>query len=106
MKNLLTLAISVFLFGTVTMAQTMNTHIDERQKVQRMRMAQGKHNGSLNKQEMHMLRRQQQHIRKAECRVEADGVVTPAEKRLMNHKQNKANHFIRRARHNSLDRKV
>jgi hypothetical protein len=77
MKKVSTLAICLLLIGTAAMAQAASDEIDVRQKAQRVRIIHGRHHGSISRREAHLLRKQQQHIRRAACRVEADGVVKP-----------------------------
>ncbi len=105
MKNTFILAASFALIASAAIAQTTPADINTRQRAQHARIAQGKHQGSVSRKEAHMLRMQQQHIRKAECRAKADGVVTPMEGRMLHQKQNHANRSIHRAKHNDFNRK-
>lgn len=102
MKNTLILTVAFFLLATATFAQT---EVDTRQRNQRMRIAQGKQNGSVSRKEAHLLRKQQRNIRKTETRAMADGVITPVEEKRLDSKQDRSNRAIRRAKHNGVDRK-
>lgn len=105
MKNTIIIAACFSLLASATIAQTTPQDISTRQRSQHTRIVQGKHQGSINGKEAHLLSKQQQHIRRAECRAKADGVVTPQEGKMLHHKQNHANRSIHRAKHNGFDRK-
>lgn len=81
------------------------TPVNARQKTQRARIAEGRVDGDLTKGEAVLLNKQQRHIRRSECAAKADGVVTVREQRELHRKQHRANHAIRRAKHNPIDRK-
>lgn len=105
MKTTIILAACLAVLGGAALAQTTPADINTRQRAQHARIAQGKHQGSVSRREAHLLRMQQQHIRKAECRAKADGVITPMEGRILHQKQNHANRSIHRAKHNGFNRK-
>ena len=83
-------------------AQDRTPRVDGRQGTQRMRIAEGRRDGEVTRNEIALLNRQQHHIRRIERRAKADGEVTRAEHRRLHHKQNRAGKSIRRAKHNSL----
>ena len=105
MKNTFIIAACFSLLTSAAIAQTTPQDINTRQRSQHARIVQGKHQGSVTRKEAHLLHKQQQHIRKVECRAKADGVVTPMEGKMLRHKQNHSNRSIHRAKHNGFDRK-
>lgn len=105
MKTTFILAACLTLLGSAAFAQTTPADINTRQRTQHARIAQGRHQGSVTKKEAYLLHKQQQNIRKAECRAKTDGVVTPMEGRMLHQKQNHANLSIQRAKHNGYNRK-
>ena len=80
------------------------TRVDARQHMQRTRIVEGRVDGDLTRRETRALRLEQRHIRQAERRTKADGVVTPQEKRRLERKQNRANRHIRMAKHNNIEK--
>jgi len=74
--------------------------IDQRQENQEERIEQGVNSGSLTRHEANKLEAQQDRIENAEARVKADGVVTPAERRNLTVRENKASRNIYRKKHN------
>lgn len=83
-------------------AQTPATpRVDERQAEQHQRIQQGVASGQLTARETHRLRAEQRAIRHAEAQAKADGVVTAAERRHIQHLQNKASRDIRRQKHDA-----
>lgn len=74
--------------------------IDQRQENQEERIEQGVNSGSLTRHEANRLEAQQDRIENAEARVKADGVVTPAERRNLTVRENKASRNIYRRKHN------
>lgn len=105
MKSTFILSAFLVFTGSMVVAQTTPIEINTRQHTQHTRIAQGKHTGTVTKKEAHLLHKQQKHIRRAECRANADGMVTPKEEKILHHKQKHANRSIHRAKHNSFDRK-
>jgi len=79
---------------------------DQRQASQRSRIQQGVQSGELTRREAVQLRAQQRHIRRAERRAEADGVVTLGEKARIENKQDRASKNIFKKKHNEKDRDV
>lgn len=102
MKKIM-IAIAMLLI-TIASVQAQ-TPVNARQKAQRARIAEGRIDGDLTRGEAALLNRQQRHIRKSEYAAKADGFVTVQERRALHRKQHRANHAIRRAKHNSIDRK-
>jgi hypothetical protein len=105
MKSTLILAACFALGASAAIAQTTPAGINSRQRAQQTRIAQGNQQCTVTKKEAHLLHKQQQHIRRAECRVKADGVVTPREGNMLRQKQNQASRSIHRAKHNGFDKK-
>lgn len=92
------------MMATLVFSQDVQrTVTDKRQTVQRARIAEGRIDGDLTRGETRALRKEQRHIRRAERRAEADGVVTGREKARLNRKQNRANRHIRRAKNNNVE---
>ena len=77
---------------------------DARQGLQRGRINQGVRSGELTHKEAAGLRAQQRHIRRAERRAEADGVVTDAEKAKLERKQDRASDQIYKQMHDEQQR--
>lgn len=90
----------------VTIAvQAQNSQgVDQRQKNQRHRIQKGVITGELTRPKALDARRNQRQVRRAERRVEADGMVTSGEKAKLHHKQNKASRQLRRDKHDRQDR--
>lgn len=78
--------------------------VDERQENQRDRLQQGVASGELTRKEAAHARADQRHIRKAERRAKADGVVTGQEKARLHHKQNKASRQLKRNKNDGQER--
>lgn len=78
--------------------------VDRRQHMQRARIHEGVESGELTKKEAAGLRSQQRHIRRAERRAEADGVVTPEEKAKLERKQDRASRQIYKQKHDGQER--
>jgi hypothetical protein len=72
-----------------------------RQVRQQARIREGVRSGDLNKREAVRLQAQQAHIQAKKVRAKSDGVVTPAEKRRIDHAQDRANRLIYRKKHNA-----
>jgi hypothetical protein len=103
MKKIMIVAAMLLITLATVQAQTP---VNARQKAQRTRIAEGRVHGDLTKGEAALLNKQQRNIRRSECVAKADGVVTVRERRELHRKQHRANHAIRRAKHNPIDRKV
>ena len=105
MKNLKILSILVLSAGMLTSEVSFaRDRQDNRQGAQRARIQEGIKSGELTKKEAAGLRGQQRHIRRAEKRAEADGVVTPEEKAKLERKQDRASHQIYKQKHDEQDR--
>ncbi|GCC52763.1 hypothetical protein SanaruYs_30020 [Chryseotalea sanaruensis] len=102
MKKIMIIAVMLMISIAAVQAQTP---VNARQKAQRVRIAEGRANGDLTKGETALLNKQQRNIRRSECVAKADGVVTVRERRELHRQQHRANHAIRRAKHNPIDRK-
>lgn len=101
MKNIIIAAMLLISLAAVQ----AQTPVNARQKAQRARIAEGRVDGDLTSGEAALLNKQQRHIRRSERVAKADGVVTVRERRALHRKQHRANHAIRRAKHNPVDRK-
>ncbi len=80
--------------STVNAQQTPRANA--RQGVQQGRIAEGSRSGDLSHKEARKLEMQQRHIKRTKRHAKADGVVTPAEKGMINRQQNRANRNIAR----------
>lgn len=88
--------------GTVW-AQTETPRATTRQGAQHARIHNGRQDGEITNAEARALHKQQRHIRRTKHIAKSDGVVTPQEKALIEHKQDRASRNIKRARHNKID---
>mgnify|MGYP007059532049 CR=1 FL=1 len=104
MKNLILTFVAVLFISAGAFAQDQTRRADVRQKAQRVRIADGRKDGEITRQEGAALNAQQRHIRRAERRAKADGTVTMSEKRRLERKQDRASRNIRRAKHNDIKR--
>ncbi len=77
-----------------------------RQHAQKARIHQGVRSGELTRREAVSLKAQQRHITRTKKRAKADGVVTVAEKREINRKQNRASRNIKRQKNDGQSRGV
>jgi hypothetical protein len=75
-----------------------------RQATQHARIQQGKRSGELNRAETARLQREQRKVQIEKKIVNADGNVTPAEKRFIRREQNRANRHIARQKHDGQGR--
>ncbi len=73
--------------------------VDQRQARQEARIEQSVASGQLTARETLRLEREQKHIATAEARAEADGKVTPAERKRLAAMQNHASRDIRHQKH-------
>lgn len=96
MKRLV--AIGAFLMATVVAMAQRTPGVDARERMQRMRIQDGRLDGDLTRREAHRLRMEQRHIHRMERRAKADGQVTRFERRRLHHAQNQAGRHIRRQR--------
>jgi hypothetical protein len=103
MKKTLFLLI-VFLLSVFSAIDAQPPVVKKRQMNQQTRINQGVKSCELTKGETVKLQKQQRNIRQTKRAVKADGVVTKGERRVIQHKQNKANRNIYRKKHNQLDR--
>lgn len=69
---------------------------DQRESHQNARIKEGRATGDLTHRESKRLKAEQRIIKNKEKRVNADGVVTPAEQKRLDHMQDKASKDIRR----------
>lgn len=95
MKKVIALVFSIS-FGIVIHVNAQTPGVDQRQQNQRERIQQGVVSGELTRRETAHAVQDQRHIRRAERRAEADGVVTGSEKARLSHKQNKASRQLTR----------
>lgn len=77
------------------------SRIEVRDAAQQERIHNGVRDGSLTTREAARLERGEARIERSEARVRADGVVTPAERRRIEHMQNRESRAIYEARHNA-----
>lgn len=107
MFNIKTLIAAVLATAAIApaLAQVHSTpRIDQRQENQQARIEQGVRSGELTRNEAHQLQHQQAHIAATERRAAADGVVTPKEKRKIEHMQDNASNNINKKKHNNKKR--
>ena len=86
-------------------AQSRSNKTKHRQVKQESRIHQGVKSGEVTKKESKVLHAQQANIQHTKKAARADGVVTPKEKAVITHKQNKASKNIQRAKNNDRSRK-
>lgn len=103
MKKVIALLFSIFL-GLAIHANAQTPGVDQRQHNQRERIQQGVVSGELTRRETANAVHDQRHIRRAERRAEADGVVTGRERARLHHKQNKASRDLTRNKHDIQSR--
>lgn len=92
-------------FFAAGFSQTTKKQVNKRQVVQNKKINQGVKSGELTKKEAVKLKAQQRNINQTKKAAKADGVVTPKEKAIIKHKQNKAAKNIAKKKHNKVDRK-
>lgn len=78
--------------------------LDQREANQRARIHQGIRSGELTRPEARRLAAGQVHLRNAEARAKADGVVTAQERARLQHKADKQSRRIYRQKHDAQDR--
>ena len=113
----LALVLTLALFGLVggVSAQTKGTRylgppvhqpnpINERQRAQQKRIAQGARAGELTRAEVERLEREQRNIRQLERRARSDGTVTTAERARVQRQLQQSGRHIRRATNNNRER--
>jgi hypothetical protein len=86
---------------TAAQAATNTPRVDARQAQQQARIASGVADGSLTRPEARQLQHQQRHIRQAERRAKADGVVTARERQHLARLQQQASRSIHRQKHDA-----
>lgn len=89
---------------TPSAAAAATPGIDARQQRQEARIDQGVAAGQITHHEARKLHRQQRKIALAEARAKADGKVTRAERRHLQHMQDHASRQIHRQRHDRRQR--
>ncbi|MBA4054629.1 MAG: hypothetical protein C0490_07955 [Marivirga sp.] len=91
-------------FGIVIHVNAQISSVDQREQNQRQRIHQGVASGELTRRETANAVHDQRHIRRAERRVKADGVVTGRERARLHHKQNNASRELSRNKHDAQNR--
>lgn len=95
----------LFLFAGLGEIYAQQTPVvNQRQQNQRARIRQGVKSGELTKVETKEAVKDQRHIRRAERRAKADGVVTGREKARLSRKQNQASRELRRNKNDAQSR--
>lgn len=98
----LTIALSSLVAGTALAQGTTSTpRIDARQERQAERIDKGVESGQLNRREAARLEKGQARVQKMEDRATADGKVTKAEKRRVEHAQDVQSARIARQKHDA-----
>lgn len=95
-----TLGLAVVL-GNLGLAQGT---INQRERHQQARIADGVKDGELTRKEARKLEKQQANIHAAEARAKADGEFTPKERTKIQKRQDKASHQIYREKHDNQTR--
>ena len=103
MKKILVAALFVCGFAIASNAQSTPV-VDQREANQKARIKEGVKSGELTKPEAKRLAKNQKHIKHAEAKAKADGVVTPGERAKLDHKQDKASKRIAKQKHDKQDR--
>src|SRR5687768_2743985 len=101
---LVTLVLSLGLALPAFAAPPKTPRVDHRQTRQQTRIAQGVKSGELTKKEAARLQRGEMHVRRAERRAEADGVITAAERARLEHKQDVMSARIYKQKHDGQQR--
>lgn len=101
-KTIFAFALFITVAG-VAQAQDVTPRADNRQKVQRSRIHEGRQDGELTQREASALNSEQRSVRRVERRAKADGEVSVREKRRIEKKQDRASRHIRRAKNNKID---
>ncbi len=86
--------------GLATAGSTWDPGIQQRERIQEHRIADGVASGRLTPWEARRLGAQQAHIRHMETRMKADGCLTPRERWRLQHELTVASGDIWRAKHN------
>ncbi len=101
-KIALTVALSSLVAGTALAQGTQSTpRIDARQERQAERIDKGVESGQLNQREAARMEKGQARVQKMEDRATADGKVTKAEKRRVEHAQDVQSGRIARQKHDA-----
>jgi hypothetical protein len=99
-KIILTAAISIVTgYSATVFAQTATPGITQKQISQEARIREGKQSGELTRREKRNLQLQQAKIQQDKKVAKADGVVTPAERRMLRKEQRRANANIYHQKH-------
>jgi hypothetical protein len=85
-------------------AQTATPSIDQRQKHQKARIAEGVSSGELTRRETAHAIQDQRRIKRSERRAKADGEVTQTERARIQHKQHIASRQLKRNKHDVQER--
>jgi hypothetical protein len=93
--------VSTFLLGSLLFAQGT---INERERRQQRRIADGVQDGELTRKEARKLGRQQARIHRAEARAKADGEFRAKERATIQKKQNRASRQIYKQKHDRQTR--
>lgn len=100
MKKIILIAGLLFAVGLISIeAQTGTRSNTGRQVSHQARIRQGARSGELNRIETRRLEREQKKIQIEKRIANADGTVTPAEKRFLRREQNRANRHIYSEKH-------
>ena len=97
-------AAAITLVSVASMAQTASPatpRVDAREVKQDARIQQGVASGQLTAKETYRLEKEQAAINRLEAKARADGTVTKAESKHLNHMQNRASKDIYRQKHDA-----
>lgn len=96
----LAMALSLLTFSAIAITSEAADRADRRQIRQRARIQNGLQSDEITKGEAHRLRQSARAVRRAEHRIEKDGVVTDKEKARLEKMQDARSRQIYRVKHN------
>jgi len=103
-RIIITTVIMLVLSAASVFGQRSTVPNSARQGAQQARIAQGAGSGELTRRETRVLEREQKKIQIERRLAQADGKVTPAEKRFLRREQNRASRHIARQKHDRQGR--
>jgi hypothetical protein len=105
MKRIILLAVLLLIASTgLITAQRATRSKAARQTTQLARINQGVQNSELTRNEAARLKREQRRVQTGKRIAKADGKITPAEKRFLRRKQNRASKHITRQKNDGQER--
>ncbi|MGI4749728.1 MAG: hypothetical protein ACRYFB_03755 [Janthinobacterium lividum] len=95
------LFVAALAISSAAEAQTKTPVINYRQRNQEKRINRGVKNGELTKNEAHTLRKDEKTISSEKRLAKSDGKVTPGERKMIRHQENRDSRAIYRKKHNA-----